>query len=110
MLEEMFENMRTKSKWNVDGELLWGYFFTDKSRKKLHRAAEALEKMGYETVGVFQDESKTFYWLHVERVEKHDVNSLEKRNAELEKFAAEAGLESYDGMDACEVPQDVEDA
>ena len=34
-LEAMFASMRTSTPWDVDGPLLWGYFFYDRSRAKL---------------------------------------------------------------------------
>lgn len=33
-LKQMFANMRAQTKWNVDGEMLWGYFFTDSIPEK----------------------------------------------------------------------------
>ena len=39
------------------------------------------------------------YGLHMERVEKHTVDSLDRRNGELDAFAVKHGLQSYDGMD-----------
>lgn len=108
-LETMFENMRTKSKWNVDGDLIWGFFFTDASRKKLEKAAKELGAMDYDFVGIFKDEeTQRFCWLHMEKVETHTVDSIEKRNKELDAFAKKFGLESYDGMDASELLTDDE--
>jgi hypothetical protein len=41
-LEDIFDNMRSKTKWNVDGPMLWGYFFTDPDADKLRKAADHL--------------------------------------------------------------------
>jgi Regulator of ribonuclease activity B len=83
--------------------LLWGYFFTDTDPQKLKTAAHALEADGYRFVEVFRDDAdagaSSIWFLHVERVEHHDVDSLDARNQKLYRFAAEHGLESYDGMD-----------
>src|SRR5436190_1578476 len=57
-LEEMFANMREHTDWDVDGELLWGYFFTDADPDKLEKAAEALDQMGYDVVEIFQSEGE----------------------------------------------------
>lgn len=51
-LQEMFTEMRKNTSWNLDGEMLWGYFFTDPSEEKLVAAGEALAKLGFTVVGV----------------------------------------------------------
>jgi hypothetical protein len=98
-LENMFSEMRVKTKWNVDGPMLWGYFFTDRSAEKLERAATILVAQGYRLVGIREDDDGSTQWLHVERVEIHSPQSLFARNEGLYKLAAELGLDSYDGMD-----------
>jgi hypothetical protein len=84
--------------------MLWGYFFTDSDRIALERAAKKLEAEGYRFVDVFQPEDDgkplPYFFLHVEKVETHSVDSLYKRNTQLEAFAKQNGLDTYDGMDA----------
>ena len=55
-LQEMYDEMRKNTSWNLDGEMLWGYFFTDPSEEKLVAAGEALAKLGYAVVGVDEAE------------------------------------------------------
>jgi hypothetical protein len=98
-MEEMFANMRAKTKWDVDGEMLWGYFFTDPDTNKLERAPQRLTTSGYRLVQIYRTDDKSTCVLHVERIEKHTPQTLQTRNSEFEKLAAEFGLESYDGMD-----------
>ncbi len=95
----MFANMRSKSNWNVDGELLWGYFFTDPDPKKLERLVEPLTRSGYLFGSIYETDDKHTHFLHVEKVEKHTPQTLHDRNTELYRLAEEYGLESYDGMD-----------
>ena len=97
-LEKMFANMRSKSNWNVDGELLWGYFFTDPDPKKLELLVEALTRSGYRFGSIYETDDKHTHFLHVEKVEKHTPQTLHERNTELYRLAEEYGLE-YDGMD-----------
>jgi hypothetical protein len=105
-LDEMFESLKAKTKWNLDGPLLWGYFFTDHDPKKFTRLRARLEKLGYRYVGILEPEeaetNKT-YFLHVERVENHTPRSLHARNQQLSKLAKQFGVEAYDGMDVGEV-------
>ena len=66
------------------------------------RAAEiraALEAIGYRFVKVYPTDDHTTHFLHVERIEVHSPQSLNRRNQELNALAEEFGVESYDGMD-----------
>ena len=100
----MFANMRAKAPWNIDGPLLWGYFFFDPSREKLARAAGELQSTGYRVVGISQVQGQQRLRLHVERVEVHTPATLDARNQELYALAERLGLASYDGMDVGPVP------
>src|SRR6476660_9920592 len=93
-LEHMFSEMRAKTRWNVDGPMLWGYFFTDRSAEKLERAATVLVAQGYRLVEVREDEDGSTRWLHVERVEAHSPQSLFARNEALYKLACELRLDN----------------
>ena len=103
LLEEMFEDIRAKTKWPIDGDMLWGYFFTDTDRAKLSAAAAELSQRGYRLVDIHEptaeDDDQELLWLHVERVETHSPETLHRRNDELYRFADKMGLRSYDGMD-----------
>jgi hypothetical protein len=100
----MFTDMRAKTKWNVDGPLLWGYFFFDPSVEKLKQAAADLEASGYRIVGIEKVTNKQFFRLHVERVEAHTPASLNARNDEFYWIAEKYSLASYDGMDVGPAP------
>jgi len=103
-LEEMFAGMRAQTTWNLDGDMLWGYFFTDSNPKKLEAVAQQLATDGYHVVGTHQADSKSSYILHVERIETHKPKSLDARNQEFYALAQKFGIESYDGMDVGPAP------
>lgn len=67
----MFANMRAKTKWNIDGPFLLGYFFLDPSEGNLKKAATELQSSGYRIVGVHQVSEEKLFLLYVERVEVH---------------------------------------
>jgi Regulator of ribonuclease activity B len=102
-LDEMFASIRTTTDWPIDSDMLWGYFFVDTDREKLERAGRELEKSGYRFVGIVEpakdDDDEDLLFLHVERIETHTAESLERRNAELYDFADAWGIATYDGMD-----------
>lgn len=102
-LQQMFENIRADTKWNIDGPMLWGYFFTDASVEKLRSLVPLLETQGYRFVDLFvpelDDGEDEYFFLHVEKEEAHTVESLHERNSQLYALADLHELSSYDGMD-----------
>jgi hypothetical protein len=111
-LEELFDRMGEEL--DVSDELLWGYFFTDRDKKKLAPVRDELVRSGYREVALYQTDDEKTYFLHVEKVEKHTPASLNERNQHFYALADRFGIESYDGMDvgaveADEEPEDSED-
>ncbi|MES2661565.1 MAG: ribonuclease E inhibitor RraB [Verrucomicrobiota bacterium] len=98
-LQDMFTSMRTNPQLNVDGDLLWGYFFTNRDPKKLEPVAARLASAGYRVVNIYPTDDESTHFLHVERVESHTPESLHARNQEFYGLASELGIDSYDGMD-----------
>jgi hypothetical protein len=100
---ELFADMQKNAPWDSGKPLLWGYFFADPSRNKLELAQIPLKMQGYQIVGIYDSkpdgDTPALWWLHIEKVEHHTVDTLHARNQELYAFAAEKGIESYDGMD-----------
>jgi hypothetical protein len=98
-LKDMFASMKQDAPFDADGELLWGYFFTDADKKKLRPVADELVQLGFREVALYRTDDRKTYFLHVERVEKHTPESLHERNTEFYEIAERFGIESYDGMD-----------
>jgi len=99
-LEAMFADMRKRTKWNLDGPLLWGYFFVDTGRERLNKLAARLQNDGYRLVEIrLLEDSAILHQLHVEKIELHSPDSLHARNTQLYALASEFGVSSYDGMD-----------
>jgi len=104
MLRNMFDGIAKQGRWDMSKPMLWGYFFTHREPKQLQAIVPALQGLDYEFVDIFQskkdDPAKPdLWWLHVQRVEIHSVESLFARNEQLSEFAEEHQLDSYDGMD-----------
>ena len=102
-INEMFANIRENTDWDLNGPMLWGYFFVNTTPEPLHGLAKVLEEAGYTVVEVFEPELEEdeapYHVLHVERVETHSEASLDVRNQELQALAEANGVEDYDGMD-----------
>src|SRR6187431_1019415 len=103
-LDELFAQIREESPWNIDEDMVWGYFFTGDDPEVLEKAGLALEKQGYELIGIMEPEEEEdgeppIFLLHMAKIETHSPESLHQRNQELYDFAEKNGLASYDGMD-----------
>ena len=98
-LEELFDEIAKSAGWDMSKPMLWGYFFTHTSRDGLETVAKTLAEEGYRVVEISEDDDEPLFWLHVERVEAHTVDSLFERNESFYRLAQELGLESYVGMD-----------
>ena len=105
-LEAMFENIREKSKWDTEADLLWGYFFTDPDPDKLKPLADRLTQNGYRFVDIYETDDSSTWFLHVEKIETHSPVSLFQRNAQFYRIADEFCIESYEGMDVGPVKAD----
>lgn len=103
-LQAMFATMRAQGRVNVDGPLLWGYFFLDPDHAKLGALAAELRAKGYRVVGVARMNGRALYRLHVERVESLTAESLYARDIEFETLVRRFHILSYDGMDVGPAP------
>jgi hypothetical protein len=103
-LVEMFEGMRAQAPWDVDSDLLWGYFFTGEDQDAMRRLSEKLVSLNYDLVEIRPDDGASGFWLHVERVETHSPDSLHERNQEFYRLADEYSV-NYDGMDVGPAPE-----
>ena len=103
-LQTMFANMRAQTHWNLDGPMLWGFFFLDSDRAKLEAAQAELTSKGYRFVAIQKVNGSENYRLHVERVEVHTPQTLYARDIELEGLARKLHVRSYDGMDVGPAP------
>jgi hypothetical protein len=108
-LVEMFDSITERGDWDMTQPMLWGYFFTHREPTVLRAAIPKLQCDDYEFVDMFQStkedgNDRELWWLHVQRVEVHSVDSLFARNERLYEFAHRHGIESYDGMDVGPVP------
>ena len=107
-IQELFDDIKEVKKWNIDEPLRYGYFFLDNDLGKLNILGNELEKQGYTFVETFEAEPEEtdeleMYYLHVEKIEIHSVESLFERNKQLYRIADEFELDSYDGFDIGEV-------
>jgi hypothetical protein len=103
-LIEMFDSIAERGDWDMSQPMLWGFFFTNREPMALRAAIPKLQLDEYEIVDLLQTEKDNqsdsgLWWLHVQRVEVHTIDTLLARNERLSEFASRHGIDSYDGMD-----------
>ena len=118
-IKEIFETAKTEDNWDMSGDMLFSYFFIDRSVEKLEKFGQKLEGDGYDFIDIFEvgdeetGEATGEYLLHLDRLETHTPESLAGRNVKLQKLADEAEIESYDGWefgeDGLESDEDFDD-
>ena len=91
----MFAGLRSESDWNIDGEMLWGYYFTAAAPEMLESVAESLSERGFDISEIFESDDEPIFILQAERLEKHTPESLFALNAELEVLASK-----FEGVDS----------
>lgn len=113
-IKEIFAEAEREDNWNLNEEMLFSYYFVDKSVDKLEKLGLKLEGDGYDFVDVFElgdeatDESTGEYLLHIDRIETHTPESLAERNVEFQRLADEYEIETYDGWEFGEVGDEEE--
>lgn len=105
-LDEMFATMRARTRWDVNGPLLWSYYFTARTSVPLERASLHFSEQGYRCMPIYAARDGITLVLRIERVERHTPDSLDRKNGKLEQLAKTFGADSYDGMDVGLVPTD----
>jgi regulator of ribonuclease activity B len=102
---DLFKSIRKGTTWEMNGPMLWGYYFAGQDHASMTKAADALERDGYRFVELIARRSaRAPFTLHVEKIETHSVTTLNARNSELCALATRLGLRSYEGADVQPAP------
>ena len=105
---DFFEDLKEGDDFNIDGKVLWSYFFLDKNKKKLQDFTIKLEQLGYEFDSIFEaekvnKEDDIEYYLQVTKIEHHTIDSLNDLNMAFSKLAEENDINHYDGFDVANI-------
>lgn len=95
-IQNIFSRMKANGVY-TDKNLLWGYFFTSNTKDKFNQITEELKKQNFEFVEIYQSEDKN-YWLHLERKEIHNPQTLYTLDEKLYQVAEKYKV-TYDGFD-----------
>lgn len=103
IIENFFNNLKGDNDFNANDYLVWGFFFIGADKNMLKALGKHLENEGYLFVDIFEADKeeandKTEYYLHLEKFDKHDINSLMCLNEILQMQAIKFNSR-YDGFD-----------
>lgn len=101
-IQQLFEKMQAAG-WDMDQKLAWGYFFKHQTIEPLEILAKELEQNGYEIIDINQSYPDKRYWLQLEKIEQHSIDSLHQTNQKFYQLAKQRHIDQYDGMDVSPV-------
>jgi hypothetical protein len=104
-LQSLFSDIRAKTPWNIDGPMLWGYFFVDTEASRLLQIASELAPLGYKLVSTEKVQGKMSFRIRLEKAETHTPETLNERNGEFYALTEKYGVATYDGMDVKPLPK-----
>lgn len=102
-VQDFFKDLKEKGNFDASKKLTWGYFFLGSDIDDLRKVANLLEKQNYTFIDIFDADKINpndvqEYYLHMQKDEHHDIQSLLKRNDELYSVANLYKI-IYDGFD-----------
>lgn len=103
-IKEIFADAAREEEWNVEGEMLYSYYFIDETMDKLEKLAQHFENENYDYINIYElgdeetNEPTGEYLLHIDKTEKHTPETLVDRIDEFLKLAEEFEVE-FDGWE-----------
>ena len=104
-IKEIFADAAREEGWEVEGEMLYSYYFVDTSIEKLEKLGLQLEKEDYDFINIFElgddetGEPTGEYLLHLDKTEKNTPETLIDKIEQFEKLAVEYEIDSFDGWE-----------
>ncbi len=101
----MFDLAVTEDGWDMEGEILYSFFFVGTDPEKLEKLGDTLSEVGFEFVDIFQlgdeetDEPTGEFLLHVDQVGVYTPENLEKQLKAFEELCAKEGYAELDGWE-----------
>lgn len=101
---DFFKEVEQGKEFDTSDKLLWSYFFLDSNVKKLKDFSSKLEDLGFKFKTIFDAEKLNpndiqEYYLQIEKIEFHNVDTLFKLNQIFYRLAEENYITAYDGFD-----------
>jgi hypothetical protein len=98
-IEDFFDNAISTDRIDFSKNLSWGYYFSHFEKTNLEIFKNVLLKEGYTFAEIVKEDESDKYLLHLEKIEKHTVDTLTKRDLQLNGYARRFNIDSYEGFD-----------
>ncbi len=98
-IEDFFNNAISTDSIDFSKDLSWGYYFSDFEKTNLEVFKNVLLKEGYTFAEIIKEDESNKYLLHLEKIEKHTIDTLTKRDLQLIGYANRFNIDSYEGFD-----------
>lgn len=97
-IENFFsQTIDTNRELNSRNLLSWGYYFRNNQINTLEEAKQILISNGYSFAEIILEDDE--YYLQIEKIESHTIDSLYDRCLELNTLAQRLQINSFDGFD-----------
>lgn len=96
-IEKFFFHIIIDSDLSPKNSLSWGYYFRNEKVTSLEEARKILISNGYDFAEIILEGKE--YYLQIEKVETHTIDSLYDRCLELNTLAQKLQINSFDGFD-----------
>ena len=95
----VFDAIEHNSKWKMNSNMLYGYYFKNPHRFPLEALSFILRLGGHRVVDIHQSEKSHLYWLHVEKIEIHNLDTISIKDVRLQRMGNLFLQSDYDGWD-----------
>ena len=95
----VFDSIKKDTKWNMGSPMLYGYFFISEHEAPLKALGFILRIGGHRFVDIRKDEKSEKYWLHVEKIQVQNLDSISTKDVRLKRLGEIIFLSEYDGWD-----------
>lgn len=96
-IENFFFQIIINSELSTKSNLSWGYYFRSNQSTSLEEAKKILISNGYDFAEIILEGKE--YYLQIEKIETHTIDSLYDRCLELDTLAQRLQINSFDGFD-----------
>jgi cbb3-type cytochrome oxidase subunit 3 len=95
----VFDGIKKDTKWNMNSPMLYGYFFVSKHEFPLEVLGFILRMGGHRFVDIQKDQKTEKHWLHVEKIQVQNLDSISEKDVRLKRLGEIIFLSEYDGWD-----------
>jgi hypothetical protein len=104
-IRKIFDLAITEDGWDMEGEMLYSFFFVGKDPEKLETLGDMLAEGGFDFVDIFElgdedtEEPTGEFLLHIDQVGVYTPETLAKQVEAFEELSEKEQLGAFDGWE-----------